>query len=156
MQTATYRIDATPKPSASHWEHMRDVADHLAHTLEDMAAIVRIAREEATPQDFERLDIDPADHIEGMDHAYELLDGFALEIRAAHWDDNSYADGPARVLFVLGTGGPHVELDVLCNSQGNAESVELRRYWSETDQARTTDSRALSIVDDFLSLTIAE
>jgi hypothetical protein len=156
MQTATYRIDATPKPSASHWEHMRDVADHLAHTLEDMAAIVRIAREEATPQDFERLDIDPADHIEGMDHAYELLDGFALEIRAAHWDDNSYADGPARVLFVLGTGGPHVELDVSCASSGRAESVELRRYWTESDRARTEDGRALDVVNAFLSLVLPE
>lgn len=131
-ETAPFRIEATPKPSESHWEHMRDPAEHLADELAQMQTALSVG--------------------DNDDEPYGFLESWALEARTATWNGGVDVIGVgkvARAVVVLGTGGPHVELDFSYDHHGRCERVELRRYWSQADSATTTDTRALAIVDDF-------
>lgn len=134
-------IESTPKPQQSHWAHMREVGDHLAGELLDMIALTRVATGVGTPSDLRALDI--GEYAEPTEAVSEFVNSWALDVQAT--DD--------RIKFILGTGGPHVELDVLLDSNEHAEEVILRRYWTQKDRAWTESPRALAIVDDFLDVT---
>jgi hypothetical protein len=151
--TVAYRVEATPKPSASHWEHMREVGDHLQRELDLMSDLLALSRGELSSAGAERLGLDPDYLDSGYDpyeEAMQELNSWALEIQVARWEGDSTEREIARVYVVLGTGGPHVELDISYATTGRCESVELRRFWTETDSARTTDTRATELVDDFV------
>lgn len=146
------RITASPHPTESHWAHIRPAAEHLRHELAFMRALVALSQDAATEADLRALDLEPQaeDYSDPYELALSVLDGWSLEIINARWQHYAHTN-LARVYVVLGTGGPHVELDILCDTRGYAESIELRRYWSQSDSARTTDGRALEYVDGFIS-----
>jgi hypothetical protein len=154
-----YYITAERKPIESHWDSMPPAQLHLARVLDQMGAMVRAFNGTATAFDFDTLEIDEnrQDWLDGptlqQDTAQQSFDCWALEVRVARWTiGGGAADGTtARVVAVLGTGGPHVEVDISCDHVGRPESIELRRYWSQSDRARSTDSGTLDTVADFLN-----
>lgn len=154
---SAFDIDYDAKPLTSHWEHMRRADEHLEGVLFDMRTMTRLWSGEMdaeNPADviaLNDMDIDPAELEEdNADLGYQQFDAWALELRVARWSPSRiHPNGFARVFAVLGTGGPHVEVDFLFDTNGRPESVELRRYWSERDAARTSDREALAIVEEF-------
>lgn len=153
----SFAIEFDAKPLTSHWEHMRRADEHLAEVLLDLQAINRMELGEADADDYDRFgfvftDDDHEGQMIQMDKAADAVDGWALEVQTAKWTYSrvtGQSESLARVIAVLGTGGPHVEVEFLFAPNGRPEKVELRRYWSEKDSATTDDPQALRIVEDF-------
>lgn len=148
-----YRITTTIDRDAHgpHWDSLNPVESHLKHEIRFMAATLAVMREEATADQLDTLDVTLQD-IEDCDSselAWQLVNEWPLEARIARWDTPER--DLARAVIVLGTGGPHVELNVDAGATGNVESITLDRYWSGHQSALTTDQRACEIVGDFLS-----
>lgn len=149
---------ADPGRNTAHWSTMGDAAENLAAILDEMAAMTRLWRgdmDAENPADviaLSEMDIDLAELSgDNGDLAYQQLDAWALEISTARWVGHDGTPGDvARVEIVLGTGGPHVEAEIVCGKGGEPERVGLNRYWSQSDQATTTDPRALTIAAEFV------
>jgi hypothetical protein len=159
-----YWIDSDPMPEGRHWQGMGTPGAHLRDVLDGMAGMLRAYNGEGTDADFDALDVDEnrQDWLDGptmqQDTAQEAFDSWALEIRLARWTiGGGAADGmPARVDAVLGTGGPHVELDVTFDSNGDVDEIELFRAWAgEPHRARSTDREAREIVQGFVYAFLA-
>ena len=138
-----YRIESHERGGglASIQPGMRDAAGDLRETLRSMEALLRVARGEGSAADFERLEIEP--DADPVDAVPAFVDSWALDVQASD----------SRVVFTLGMGGPHIELDILTIPGGGVEEVILRRSWSPArDRAWTNDARALDLVEDFLDL----
>ena len=120
---------------------IRNVADDLRETLRSMEALLRVARGEGSPADFERLEIEP--DADPVDVVPRFANSWALDVEA----------NGGRVYVLLSTGGPNVNLNILRSEAYGVEEVILSRSWFPAhDRAWTDDERALGIVADFLDL----
>lgn len=143
------------KLQGAHWDSLPTPVEHLRGALTQMAAVVRLAQDEATAEDLEALDLaSPSD--DGYGAAMEYVDSWVLEFDVAHWDahGDTGAGDLARVEVLLGFGGPNVSLDLRCNHSGDVDVITIEQAWSGLREAVTDDSRALDIARDFVALVI--
>ncbi len=157
-----YQITADPQPKGEHWASMGGAAEHLERELRFMAAFVDLVRGDGLDDDaldvLDLGDLGPDElEREREDGGHTVLESWWLEVRVARWEGRG-TDGEhthlARVVMVLGTGGPHVEIVVDCDTFGDAERMTLERRWSGVNTATTTDARAMQVVDSFLATVL--
>lgn len=134
-------------------EHLSPVEVDLRGRIDTMAAALRVYRDESEPADLELLEIDyPGDDADPTERAWEWVQGYALEVKVARWTTEPDGAGEvARVEFLLTFGGPNVRMAVDYFAESPSR-VTLERFWGgDRDRAETEDSRALTIVENFVS-----
>lgn len=121
-----YRIETHGPGGKTMRENMPAVEDALAGLLDDWQAVLDA-------------DIAKLDWYEGEEEEFSPLDYFEGSLDVQVSDNRCY--------LLLGTGGPHIEVDILCRG-GNAYEIIMRRaWWGEGDRAWTRSGDACDIAD---------